>query len=147
MDTETKRNYIKTYCENRKACDDQFGEVPCPLKDTTGDQCYITDDLELLNKNYDILFGVDEETTEEVTDQPVNDMVKHPSHYCREGAMECIDEMVLLFGKEAVKNYCLLNIWKYRYRSADKNGKQDIEKSDQYVRIYKELTDERPETI
>lgn len=65
--------------------------------------------------------------------------VKHPSHYCREGAMECIDEMVLIFGKEAVKHFCLCNIWKYRYRSSDKNGKQDIEKSDQYVRIYEDL--------
>ena len=33
--------------------------------------------------------------------------VNHPSHYNREDAMEAIDEMILVFGKEAVKNFCL----------------------------------------
>lgn len=76
----------------------------------------------------------------EVVETPAeNDVIKHPEHYCREGAMECIDEMVMLFGKEAVKHFCLCNIWKYRYRSTAKNGDEDIKKSDQYVRIYEEL--------
>ena len=35
--------------------------------------------------------------------------VDHPSHYNREGAMECINEMLLIFGKENVKAFCLLN--------------------------------------
>lgn len=74
------------------------------------------------------------------------DIIKHPNHYCREGAMECIDEMILIFGKEAVKHFCLCNIWKYRYRSSSKNGEEDINKSDEYVRIYKRLcSDERTE--
>jgi hypothetical protein len=55
--------------------------------------------------------------------------------------MECIDEMIMVFGIESVMTFCLLNTWKYRYRSADKNGKQDIDKSDQYMRIYKELSE------
>ncbi len=76
----------------------------------------------------------------EAVETPIeNDVIKHPDHYCREGAMECIDEMVMLFGKEAVKHFCLCNIWKYRYRSTAKNGDEDIKKSDQYVRIYEEL--------
>ncbi len=75
----------------------------------------------------------------------VNDVIKHPNHYCRDGAMECIDEMVLLFGKEAVKNFCLCNIWKYRYRSNAKNGEEDIKKSDRYVQIYKELSEDEPD--
>ncbi len=83
----------------------------------------------------------DEETTEE-------DPVNHPSHYNREGGMECIDEMVLVFGREAVKNFCLLNVWKYRYRAADKSGAEDLEKSDNYMRKYKELCeDDRTEAI
>jgi hypothetical protein len=61
--------------------------------------------------------------------------------------MECIDEMVLLFGKEAVKNFCLCNIWKYRYRSNAKNGEEDIKKSDRYVQIYKELSDGTQEML
>ncbi len=26
------------------------------------------------------------------------DVVNHPSHYCQDGAMECIDEMLMVFG-------------------------------------------------
>ena len=65
--------------------------------------------------------------------------VNHPSHYCREEAMECIEEMILVFGREAVKNFCLCNAWKYRYRAADKNGEEDLKKSDWYINKYKEL--------
>ena len=72
----------------------------------------------------------------------VNDVVNHPKHYCREGGMESIDEMVLIFGVEAVKNFCLCNVWKYRYRAADKNGEEDLKKSDWYMRKYKELCGE-----
>lgn len=67
------------------------------------------------------------------------DIVNHPKHYNREGAMECIDEMVEVFGEEIVKNYCLCNVWKYRYRASDKNGNEDILKSDWYMKKYKEL--------
>jgi hypothetical protein len=67
--------------------------------------------------------------------------VNHPSHYVREGAMECIDEMLLLFGEDEVKTFCKLNAWKYRYRSADKNGDEDLKKSDWYLAKYKELSD------
>lgn len=68
-----------------------------------------------------------------------HDVVNHPKHYCREGAMESIDEMLLVFGKEAVMNFCLLNAWKYRYRAADKNGAEDLRKSDWYMSKYEEL--------
>lgn len=65
--------------------------------------------------------------------------VDHPSHYNREGSMECIDEMLLLFGVEETKSFCKLNAWKYRYRAADKNGAEDLKKSDWYINKYKEL--------
>ena len=68
------------------------------------------------------------------------EMVNHPTHYNREGSIECIDEMELIFGKEAVKHFCLCNAWKYRYRSSAKNGEEDIKKSDWYIQKYKELT-------
>ena len=55
--------------------------------------------------------------------------------------MECIEEMVLLFGIEETKSFCKLNAWKYRYRAADKGGEEDMKKSDRYVQIYKELCD------
>ena len=67
--------------------------------------------------------------------------VNHPKHYNREGGMECLEEMILIFGKEVVKNFCLCNAWKYRYRAADKNGEEDLRKSDFYIAKYKELKD------
>ena len=65
--------------------------------------------------------------------------VNHPAHYSRDGAMECIDEMLLIFGVKAVKNFCLCNAWKYRYRAADKNGEEDLKKSDWYLTKYADL--------
>lgn len=66
------------------------------------------------------------------------DIINHPMHYTH-GGMECIDEMILIFGKEAVKNFCICNAWKYRKRALFKNGEEDIKKSDWYLKKYKEL--------
>ena len=66
------------------------------------------------------------------------DVVNHPNHY-NANAMECIDEMVLVFGKEAVINFCRCNAWKYRYRSEHKNGDEDLKKADWYIAKIKEL--------
>lgn len=76
---------------------------------------------------------------EQVKKKAKCDPVNHPVHYEREGAMECIDEMLLIFGKEAVMNFCLCNAWKYRYRASAKNGDEDYFKSDWYLRKYREL--------
>ena len=65
--------------------------------------------------------------------------VEHPKHYNREGGMECIDEMLLLFGYKETMIFCKLNAWKYRYRAADKNGIEDLKKSDWYLQKYSEL--------
>ena len=70
------------------------------------------------------------------------DNVNKPKHYNREGAMECFDEFVLIYGKEAAKYACLFNIHKYRYRAADKNGEEDLRKSDWYLKKYKELSED-----
>ena len=68
------------------------------------------------------------------------DMVNHPHHYCREGAIECIDEMEMIYGPEALMWFCLLSSHKYRYRAGLKNnGYEDLEKSDWYMKKYKEL--------
>jgi hypothetical protein len=68
------------------------------------------------------------------------DMINHPRHYCREGAIECIDEIELIFGPEVTMHFCLGNVFKYRYRAGLKNnGYEDLEKSDWYMRKYKEL--------
>ncbi len=66
------------------------------------------------------------------------DVVNHPDHYTN-GGMECIDEMILIFGKDVVKHFCLCNAWKYRRRALYKNGEEDIQKSHWYINKYKEL--------
>ena len=66
------------------------------------------------------------------------DMINHPTHYTN-GSMECIDEMRMIFGNEAVMNFCLCNAWKYRYRALHKNGEEDLKKADWYIAKYKEL--------
>lgn len=53
--------------------------------------------------------------------------------------MECIDEMIAIFGKTAVKHFCLLNVWKYRKRAVFKNGAEDMKKADWYMKKYVEL--------
>lgn len=75
-------------------------------------------------------------------------LISHPRHYNREGAIECIDEMELIYGSEAVMWFCLLNAHKYRYRAGLKNdGYQDIEKSDWYMKRYKELKEKVNQNI
>ena len=66
------------------------------------------------------------------------DTVNHPEH-SESGSYECIDEMIAVFGMSVVANFCLCNVWKYRYRALNKNGKEDMEKSDWYMCKYMEL--------
>lgn len=66
--------------------------------------------------------------------------VNHPEHY--QGKHECIDEMIALFGADAVRAFCMCNVYKYRYRAARKNGQEDIEKADWYMDKLMELSGE-----
>lgn len=50
-----------------------------------------------------------------------------------------IDEMLTVFGREAVKHFCLLNVWKYRKRALYKNGEEDLKKADWYMKKLVEL--------
>ena len=73
------------------------------------------------------------ETTGTVEHDPVN----HPSHYTT--GMECIEEIIRVFGKEVAAHFCLGNVWKYRKRALHKNGLEDLDKSDWYMEKYCEL--------
>lgn len=75
-----------------------------------------------------------------VNEKPANDNVNHPSHYAT-GKYECIDVMLEIFGIEAVKTFCLLNAFKYNYRSGRKNGLEDIKKAKWYIDKYIELSE------
>ena len=71
-----------------------------------------------------------------------NDIINHPAHYTNR-QHECIDEMVAMFGKEAVISFCKCNAWKYRYRAGSKgddgDADADAKKSDWYIRKAIEL--------
>jgi hypothetical protein len=131
MTLEEKRNKIKTYCDARGSCREHDCHAECPLF-SLDEKCY--EDKSLVEKHYELIFGEEPTATD--------DVINHPPHYCREDAMESIEEMVLVFGKEAVKHFCLCNVWKYRYRASSKNGDEDLHKSDWYMKKYKELCDD-----
>lgn len=123
---------INEYCEHNEEieveCDD------CPIEKQCNN-CFggFLDYPDECLAAYEIISGK--------TPAPTNntDNVDHPSHYNREGSMECIEEMRLIFGDVAVQNFCLCNAWKYRYRASSKNGAEDLEKADWYIKKYKEL--------
>lgn len=60
------------------------------------------------------------------------EMVNHPDHY-NQGKYECIDEMIALFGVEAVIGFCTCNIYKYKTRAPYKNGDEDLKKAEWYM--------------
>ena len=133
MTTEEKRTAIKQHCEGTMCKN-------CPLNSIVNlntENCFTADDSARQNanveRNYEILFGDSKPTTSHA------DTVNHPKHYSREGAMECIDEMLLVFGEENTMIFCIMNAWKYRYRAADKGGEEDMRKSDWYMAKCAEL--------
>lgn len=73
-----------------------------------------------------------------------SDAVQHPQHY-NHGKYECIDVMVENFGKEAVKHFCLLNAFKYVWRTNYKNGVEDVRKAMKYLDFYLKLEGEANE--
>lgn len=75
--------------------------------------------------------------TNKESGEPKTEAVNHPAHY--QGKHECIDEMIALFGVEAVKAFCKCNVYKYRFRAANKNGQEDLDKADNYMDILMKL--------
>lgn len=69
--------------------------------------------------------------TKTITEQPQEE-INHPSRYAG-GKYECIDVMLDVFGKEAVKHFCLLNAFKYIWRQEHKGGTEDIKKAVWYL--------------
>lgn len=73
-----------------------------------------------------------------------HETVNHPAHY--QGKHECIDEMIALFGIDAVKAFCKCNVYKYRYRSDKKDGPEDISKAEWYMDKLMELEKDSEDT-
>lgn len=124
-------NVHPTYDGGCKGCPSEYGYLPERSDCTCGD--------EECTKCWDREIPSTEPTP--TTTTPQEDVVNHPNHYTN-GGMECIDEMILIFGKKAVANFCLCNAWKYRYRALYKNKEEDMKKSHWYINKYKELIEE-----
>ena len=84
--------------------------------------------------------GDNDETCTQCWDREVEEpnVVNHPSHYTT-GKYECIEVMEEALGKEAVKDFCLCNAFKYIYRHKRKNGLEDIKKAQNYINKYVEM--------
>lgn len=61
------------------------------------------------------------------------------SNYYNANGVECLDVMVNIYGKEAVKNFCICNVFKYLWRWKNKNGEEDLRKAKDYLDKYFEL--------
>ena len=68
----------------------------------------------------------------------------NPDHYKSSTSLECIEAMEMIFGNEAVRDFCILNAFKYIWRWKNKNGAEDLNKASWYinqvdkVRLYNE---------
>lgn len=131
MTFEEMGKALDTFCDKYESCEH------CPLKEASCDWDWDADNKEIVEM-YNLAFPRGEEAKTITTTE---DLVNHPSHYTN-GGMECIDEMILIFGKEATANFCLCNAWKYRRRALYKNGEEDIQKSHWYINKYRELKGE-----
>lgn len=138
MTVEEMAREVERYCDSRVLCGkDDFYPDDCPLYKFVGD-CF---DDDVIERNYKLLVKEGLIVPKGSNDKKANDNVNHPSHY-NNGGMECIDEMVLIFGKEATMHFCLCNAWKYRYRANAKNGQEDLDKAHWYIAKYKKLKEE-----
>lgn len=109
MTREEKLKKLSEHCDERECKDCALAEIGCYAQ-------YGDDDKKLDDCLSEI--GV------------TNDTVNHPEHY--QGKNECIDVMIAMFGKEAVKHFCMCNAYKYRFRADMKNGEEDIKKAEWY---------------
>lgn len=127
MTREEKIKALQDYCNMQGR--DNDGECKCPHEWEDSFFCHQYSFYSASEKTLDEWFKA-------VYPQS-GEKVNHPAHY--QGKHECIDEMVALFGTEAVIGFCKCNVYKYRYRADRKNGAEDISKADWYMDKLMEL--------
>ena len=127
MTLKDKSDYLDDFCYSKPGCEDCVFDHEGSWCHTEGKNVWKMSESEL-DEAIALING----------ETKVKDMVNHPNHY-NQGGMECINEMILIFGKEATMNFCLCNAWKYRYRANAKNGQEDLDKANWYIAKYKEL--------
>ena len=126
MTIDEKRDIVAAHCEAHRSKGNFC--IGCPLWEKLPHDASCFRDEEMIKAGYAIL-------TDTYND---GDAVNHPSHY-NQGKYECIDVMVETFGKEATKHFCLLNAFKYVWRTGEKNGAEDVKKAIWYLDKFLEL--------
>lgn len=85
---------------------------------------FIDDNPQSLNDQYAEIEQVRQDT---------KDNVNHPSHYTK-GKVECLDALEsATIGKSGIEAVCVANIIKYLWRYEEKNGIEDVKKSQFYL--------------
>ena len=133
MTIEEKREAIEKWCKHSAP---HIDCTECPLYYLPEDSCFSDATPKQIEDHYNRL--VKAGWIEDVSNNTDSNSVNHPSHY-NQGKYECIEVMVETFGREAVRNFCLLNAFKYVWRTGEKNGDEDIEKAIWYLNKHLEL--------
>lgn len=64
----------------------------------------------------------------------MSDNVNSPNWYKEQCALECIEAMEIAFGVRHMFYHCLITSFKYLWRHKAKNGKEDLDKAEWYLR-------------
>ena len=64
----------------------------------------------------------------------MKDNVNSPSHYSKQCSIECIDSMEVAFGIRLMFYHCIITAYKYIWRYRGKNGREDLDKAEWYIR-------------
>lgn len=135
-----KSDFINEYCEERPcfSCTDCVVEDLCePIMGAFEDPRYAS----MTDEAYDRIVRGKHEVEYDKWEAKQNDAVNHPSHYTQ-GGIECIDAMKSAYGEDNLATYCIINAFKYIWRSRDKNGREDVKKAIWYLTKYLALTEE-----
>lgn len=82
-------------------------------------------------------------TIENINKDETQDSATKPSYY-KQYPVESIDMMIAIWGKDKVKDFCLMNAFKYRMRLGHKDSvEQDMAKEKWYLDKAAELTEKK----
>ena len=131
----TLREFMKKYYPDLVDVSFTGGVIGCPsVYEELGDQFDMCNDSSGFGYMCEKCWS--QEYKQQVTQQ--KEEINHPDRY-ESGQFECIDVMIDVYGKEAVKHFCILNAFKYIWRTEKKNGIEDIKKAIWYLNKYIEL--------
>ena len=130
MTIEEKAIEIEKYCDSIDDCSE------CAIRNSDF-TCYGLYDVfpEVIEKNYEIIFGNKSETKEEKVEKKAEDMVNHPSHYTS-GGIECIDAITSALSsyEDSVDSWLVGQVIKYLWRAPLKGKyEEDIKKAQFYL--------------